>query len=90
MENNQCPRGLKYALEEKTSPMRTLTSTVRAANRLEPVSIRTDITIPKSAIPSCLEVLRDVVVEPPIAVGDVIVPDVCGTGANIVATKPLR
>ena len=90
VQNNLCPRGLNYALEEKTSPMRTLTSTVRAANRLEPVSVRTDTTIPKTKIEECLAVLESVVVEPPLAVGDVIVPDVCGTGANIVATKPLR
>ena len=87
---NQCPRGLKYAYEEKTAPMRTLTSIVRAANRLEPVSVRTDVPVPKSKIADCLAVLRDVVVEGPLAVGDVIVADVCGTGANIVATKVLR
>jgi len=87
---NQCPRGLKYAFEEKTAPQRTLTSIVRAANRLEPVSVRTDKPIPKQAIPECLAVLRDVVVDGAFEVGHVIVQDICGTGANIVATKPLR
>ena len=89
VEGNQCPRGLKYAFEEKTAPQRTLTSIVRAATRLEPVSVRTNAPVPKDKIADCLAVLRDVVVAPPIAVGDVIVADVCGTGADIVATKAL-
>ena len=80
---------MKYAFEEKTAPQRTLTSIVRAATRLEPVSVRTNAPIPKDKIADCLAVLRDVVVAPPIAVGDVIVADVCGTGADIVATKAL-
>ena len=90
VENNLCKRGLNYALEEKTAPQRTLTSIVRAKNRLEPVSVRTDRPIAKSAIPACLEVLRDVEVDGAFDVGHVIVADICGTGANIVATKPLR
>ena len=90
VENNICKRGLEYALEEKTAPQRTLTSIVRAANRLEPVSVRTDRPIAKSAIPECLAVLRDVVVDGSFDVGHVIVEDICGTGANVVATKPLR
>ncbi|MBQ9041723.1 MAG: FAD-dependent oxidoreductase [Eggerthellaceae bacterium] len=90
VENNICKRGLNYALEEKTAPQRTLTSIVRAANRLEPVSVRTDRPIAKSSIPACLEVLRDVEVDGAFDVGHVIVEDICGTGANIVATKPLR
>ena len=90
VENNICKRGLNYALEEKTAPQRTLTSIVRAANRLEPVSVRTDKPIAKSAIPACLEVLRDVEVDGSFDVGHVIVENICDTGANIVATKPLR
>ena len=90
VENNLCKRGLNYALEEKTAPQRTLTSIVRAKNRLEPVSVRTDRPIAKSAIPACLEVLRGIEVDGAFDVGHVIVEDICGTGANIVATKPLR
>lgn len=90
VQNNICKRGLNYALEEKTAPQRTLTSIVRAKNRLEPVSVRTDRPIAKAAIPECLAVLRDVEVDGVFEVGHVIVEDICGTGANIVATKPLR
>ena len=90
VEGNLCKRGLNYAFEEKTDPQRTLTSIVRAANRLEPVSVRTDKPIPKAKIADCLAVLREVVVDGSFEVGHVIVENVCGTGANIVATKPLR
>lgn len=87
---NRCKRGIAYAVEELTAPRRTLTTIVRCVDRLEPVSVRTDATILKSDIPACLSVLRDVCVSAPIAIGDVIVSDICGTGANVVATKAVE
>lgn len=86
---NECRIGRDYAIEEMTAPRRVLTSIVRCAHQVEPLSVRTDATIPKDMVPQCLAALADVCVEGPLAVGDVVLQDVCGTGANIVATKPL-
>ncbi len=86
---NECRIGRDYAIEEMTAPQRVLTSIVRCANQIEPLSVRTDVTIPKEMVPQCLAALADVCVEGPLSVGDVVVENVCGTGANIVATKPL-
>ena len=84
---NRCKRGVAYAAEELTAPRRVLTSIVRCEGRLEPVSVRTDIPILRSDIPACLETLRDVCVSGPVKIGDIIVSDICGTDANVVATK---
>ena len=86
---NECRIGRDYAIEEMTAPRRVLTSIVKCAHQVEPLSVRTDVTIPKSMVQPCLDALLDVCVEGPLAVGDVIVEDICGTGANIIATKPL-
>ncbi len=86
---NECRIGRDYAIEEMTAPRRVLTSIVRCAGQVEPLSVRTDGTIPKEMVPQCLAALADVCVEGPLAVGDVVIANVCGTGADIVATKPL-
>ena len=85
---NTCPRGDAYARKELTNPTRIVTSTVRVTGgKLAMVSVKTERDIPKSAIFDCMKVLRDVEVSAPITIGQVIVPDVAGTGVNIVATK---
>ena len=89
VQGNQCKRGLGYAVEEKTNPQRTLTTLVRTSLHAEPLSVRTNRPIPKAAIPACLEALAQVQVDRPCEVGGVVVPNICNTGADVVATKAL-
>ena len=43
--------------------------------------------VPKEKIAAIMQVLGDVSVTAPVSAGDVIVPDVLGTGADIIATR---
>lgn len=80
-----CPRGLQYANDECTHPMRTVTSTVLTKDgRVIPV--KTDHTIPKEKMFACMELINSTVIELPVTVGQVLVTDILGTGANLVAT----
>ena len=56
------------------------------------VSVKTSADIPKGKIFDCVKELQAIDVPAPVAIGDVIIPDVCGTGVSIVATKnvPVR
>ncbi|MCR5733436.1 MAG: FAD-dependent oxidoreductase [Lachnospiraceae bacterium] len=84
---NLCPKGLAYAIEEHTHPMRTLTSTVVVdGGEYDAVSVKTETEIPKEKIMDCVEALRDVTVSAPVKVGDVILENVADTGVSIVAT----
>ena len=83
-----CKRGLEYAQKELTRPERTVTSTVRVSGgKANVVSVRTATDIPKDAIFAVMEAINAIVASAPIAIGDVICPDIAGTGVALTATK---
>lgn len=87
---NTCPRGDQYARKEVTNPTRVVTSIVRITGGVLPVlSVKTKDDIPKGKIFEVLDEIKPVIVEAPVKIGDVIVPDVAGTGVDIVATKDI-
>ena len=88
VSGNTCPRGDAYARKELTNPTRIVTSTVRVnGGRLAMVSVKTESDIPKGKIFDCVKALRDVEVQAPVKIGDVIVENIAGTGVNVIATK---
>ena len=54
------------------------------------VSVKTKNDIPKSKIFDCVKALKNVEVEAPVHIGDVIIPDCAGTGVPVVATKDVE
>ncbi len=93
VSGHTCRNGEKYARKELTNPTRIVTSTVRVqGGRLAMVSVKTASDIPKGKIFDCVRELQAVDVPAPVSIGDVILPDVAGTGVAIVATKdvPVR
>ena len=85
---NTCPRGKVYAEKEVSNPTRIVTSVVRVSGgESVMVSVKTKEDIPKGKIFDVVKALKDVEVPAPVKIGDVIVPDVAGTGVDIVATK---
>ena len=90
IEGYSCKRGLEFAKSEFTNPVRILTTLVKidgVENDLLPV--RTDKPIPKSAIFDCMAEIKKASAKLPVKRYDVIIPDICKTGANIVATKDI-
>lgn len=87
VEGNRCPRGAAYAKDELTHPTRTLTSTVRLANREgRMLSVKTNRPISKGKLFEAMEILRGVAVEAPVSIGDVIVAGLFDE-ADVVATE---
>ena len=83
---NACPKGAEYAINECTNPVRTVTATVRVANRYNTmVSVKTAAPVPKGKMMEVMAALRKTQVEAPVAIGDVVIKDICGT--SIVITK---
>lgn len=88
VSGNTCKRGDVYARKEVTNPTRIVTSTVRVeGGSADMVSVKTKEDVPKEKIFECIKALKDVMVKAPVHIGDVIVPNVAGTGVAIVATK---
>ncbi len=87
---NTCPRGLKYAKQECTLPMRMITAVIPAGNSSVPLSVKTAEPVPKKLIADVMNELKKIHVSAPVALGQVVLPDVCGTGVSIIATRPLE
>lgn len=86
---NACPKGAEYAINECTNPVRTVTATVRVANRYNTmVSVKTAAPVPKGKMMEVMAALRKTQVEAPVAIGDVVIKDICGT--SIVITKAVN
>ena len=85
---NTCPRGVTYATSEVTAPKRMVTSSVPVkGGKVARVSCKTSEPIPKEKIFASLVEIKKVKAVAPVAIGDVLLANVCGTGVNIVATS---
>lgn len=88
-QGNACPNGEKYAKSECIHPVRTLTATVRVANRKDTmVSVKTDVPVAKDKMLIVMQILREMTVNAPISVGQVLIRSIYGS--NIVATKDVN
>lgn len=87
VEGNKCPKGLDYAIKEFSSPSRNISSNIRLiGDDAAVISCKTDREIPKGKIAEVMQEIHRAKAQRPIEVGDVLIRDVAGTGANIVAT----
>ena len=83
-----CPKGEEYAINECLHPVRTVTATVRVSNRKDTmVSVKSAAPIPKGEMFAIMERIHETTVEAPIAIGECIIDNICGT--RIIATKEI-
>ena len=83
---NSCPKGAEYAVNECLHPVRTVTATLRISNRYDTmVSVKTETPVPKEQMFAVMEQLRELTVEAPVRVGDVLPQTICGS--RILITK---
>lgn len=84
---NTCRRGADYAVAEVTRPVRTLTSTVAISGaRAARLPVRTRGEIPRAAIARAMQEIARITVKAPVKMGQVILPDIAGTGIDLIAT----
>lgn len=84
---NNCPRGDKFAHQELTRPMRVLTTTVAVSGDDEALlPVRTAEAIPLALHAQTMTLIRDLVVNAPIRMGDVVLEDLLGTNIDLVAS----
>lgn len=84
---NNCPRGDKFAHQELTCPMRVLTTTVAVSGGDEALlPVRTAEAIPLALHAQAMALIRGLVVNAPIHMGDVILPNLLDTNINLIAS----
>ena len=87
---NSCKRGLEYAAQESVAPMRMVTAVIPVQGRKMPLSVKTRSSIPKAEIFRCMQVIEGLTLTPPLQMGDVVCPNICGTGVDVIATKTIE
>lgn len=88
VRGNFCPRGKKYAEAEVVCPRRILTSTVRA--RFGMIPVRTDKEVKKSDMLKWMEKIRALRIDHDVEQGEILLADLDGEGANVIATAAYR
>ena len=85
---NKCARGQEFAKNEMTSPVRSLTTTVRTSFPQMPVlPVRTNGEVPKEKIKEIIRELSKVVITEKIGIGETVAANILGTGCDIIATS---
>ncbi len=88
VEGNRCKRGIEFAVSEMTNPVRTISSTVATVFPEFPVlPVKVSKAIPKSKIFDVMKEINKVTVVAPVGAGDVVIADVLGLDADIVASS---
>ena len=90
VSGNTCPRGAVYARQECTLPQRIITAVIPVQGSETPLSVKTSQPVPKSLISSVMHELSGLKIRLPVQCRQVILPDVCHTGSDIVATRNLE
>lgn len=88
VEGFTCKRGDAYARAEVTHPERSLTSTVKVEGGKEyVVPVKSSTAIPKELLFEAMKEINKASIKAPVKIGDVVIENILGTGANIVATN---
>ena len=87
---NGCSRGKDYGMAEVTNPTRVLTTTVAIDNAIDArLPVKTSQPIPKGKLLEAMAVIDSIRVTSPVALGDVIAPNILDTGADLVACSSM-
>jgi len=90
VSGNTCKRGEAYGKSEYTDPQRTVTTSVFVEGGHVPVvSVRTAKPVSKTMIQKVLIATQGFVAQAPLEVGQVLIPDIAGTGVDMVATRKI-
>jgi CxxC motif-containing protein len=88
VDGYQCDKGVPFALEEILRPKRNLATSVPvrgAATKL--VSVRLSAAVPREMLFPVLAEIAKLRPEAPVHRGQVLIADVLGTGADVIATR---
>lgn len=90
VEGNGCKRGEAFAKSEMTDPHRTVTTTAATSfEDMRVVPCRTSSEVPKDRVFDVIDEINKVTVGKRLKRGDVIIKNVLGLGADIIATEDM-
>ena len=90
VSGNTCKRGITYAHNEITNPVRNVCTTVKVKGGIHNViPVKTDKAIPDKYKLEVVKAVNNIELKSPVKMGDIIISDLFGTGVNIVAERDI-
>lgn len=87
ISGNTCKKGAEFAYQEMTDPKRNISSTCRTVFSSSPVvPVKTNKEISKNLIFDVMKEINKTVIDKKLKIGDVVIQNVLGSGADIVIT----
>ena len=87
---NSCPRGDKFAHQELICPMRVLTTTIAVSGGDEALlPVRTAEAIPLALHAQAMNLIRGLVLNAPLRMGDVVLHNLLDTGTDLIASMDI-
>jgi len=88
ISGNKCAKGENFVKAELTSPMRSLSTTVRTVFANAPVlPVKTNGEVPKEKIKEIMRELSKITVTEKTGIGETIVSGISGTNCDIIAVS---
>lgn len=88
---NTCEKGENYGKNEVTHPVRTVTGTVAIDGSIHArLPVRTDRAVPKEKMFEIMDALHSFRAKAPVKRGEIMIKNVCGTGADIIASRNMQ
>lgn len=84
-----CLNGKRYAESEVIEPKRILTTSLRVDDS-SMCSVKTIEAIPKDKLMDAMAVLKNITLERPVRIGDVVYKNILDTGVDVVATRNIK
>ncbi|MCI0513129.1 DUF1667 domain-containing protein [candidate division KSB1 bacterium] len=89
--DNKCEKGITFAREEILDPRRNLATSVPIPGKnFKMLSVRLSERVPRALIFPILQAIARLRPTPPITCGAVVLPNVLGTGVDVIATRTVR
>lgn len=88
---NMCKRGEKFGKEKGEASALMLLVNVKVNNGdMDIVPVKTETEIPKEKYIQAYNELKELIIEAPLSVGDIVKEDISGTGVNVISTRKIN
>lgn len=86
-----CKNGQAYVKSEYRDPRRVLSTTIAIeGGSCKRLAVRSRGPVPKGKLLDCVRYLKTKKATPPLAIGEIVVKNILGTGEDIIACSPLE
>ncbi|MCL2146394.1 MAG: FAD-dependent oxidoreductase [Synergistaceae bacterium] len=87
----KCDRGIEWVKQEMKNPLRTVTSNVLVCGgNFVNASVRTTRPIPLSHVPKLMEMIREIKVNAPVGIGQILLSQPMGINTDIIFTRNVK